>query len=142
MSKTSLLFSLTLATALSAMLLSRAADGHKVNLSKLPPPSDKKGLTFAQDIKPMLDTSCVKCHGEDKPKSKYRVDSVAAIVKGGDSGEPAIIPGKSDKSPIVHYVSDAVEEMEMPPVDKRDRYPALTKEQIALLRAWIDQGAK
>jgi hypothetical protein len=84
----------------------------------------------------------VKCHGPEKPKSKYRLDSLASMIKGGESGNAAIVPGKSDKSPLVHFVSGLVEEMEMPPTDKREKYPALTKEQIGILRAWIDQGAK
>ena len=110
--------------------------------SKLPPASDKKGLTFEKDIKPLLEKSCVKCHSGEKPKSKYRMDSLASVIKGGESGDAAIIPGNSAKSPMVAYVSELVEDMEMPPTDKRDKYPALTKEQIGLIRAWIDQGAK
>ena len=110
--------------------------------SKLPPASDKKGLTFEKDIKPLLEKSCVKCHSGEKPKSKYRMDSRASVIKGGESGDAAIIPGNSAKSPMVAYVSELVEDMEMPPTDKRDKYPALTKEQIGLIRAWIDQGAK
>jgi hypothetical protein len=110
--------------------------------SKLPPASDKKGLTFAKDIVPLLKESCLGCHGEMKPKSKYRVDSLEAMIKGGSSDEAAIIPGNSAKSPIAYYVADLIEEYEMPPVDKRDKYPAWTKEQVGLLRAWIDQGAK
>ncbi len=121
----------------------RAADhGKKADLSKVPPASDKKGLLFEKDIKPILEKSCIKCHSGDKPKSKYLVDTRASVIKGGQSGEAAVIPGHSDQSPLVLYTSDAVEDMEMPPLDKRDRYPALTKEQIGLLRAWIDQGAK
>jgi hypothetical protein len=121
----------------------QAADhGRKVDMSKVPPASDRKGLLFEKDIKPILEKSCIKCHGGDNPKSKYLVDTRASVIKGGQSGEAAVIPGHSDKSPLVLYTADAVEEMEMPPVDKRDRYPALTKEQIGLLRAWIDQGAK
>ena len=110
--------------------------------SKLPPASDKKGLTYEKDIKPLLEKSCVKCHSGDKPKSKYRMESLASIIKGGESGDAAIIPGNSAKSPLVAQVSGLVEDMEMPPTDKRDKYPALTKEQIGLIRAWIDQGAK
>ena len=64
------------------------------------------------------------------------------MIKGGDSEEAAIIPGKSDKSPLIHYVADLVVDMEMPPTDTREKYPPWTKEQIALVRAWIDQGAK
>ena len=112
------------------------------DISKLPAPAAKKDVTYAKDIKPLLDKSCLNCHGPEKPKSKYRVDSREAIIKGGDSEEAAIIPGKSEKSPLVHYVADLVVDMEMPPTDKREKYPAWTKEQIALVRAWIDQGAK
>jgi hypothetical protein len=119
-----------------------AADGKPVDVSKLPPPADKKGLTYEKDIKPMLENSCLKCHGPEKPKSKYRVDSREAIIKGGDSEEAAIIPGKSEKSPLILYIADLVEDYEMPPLDKRDKYPAMTKEQIGIFRAWIDQGAK
>ena len=125
-----------------SLLTVAAAEKKKPDISKLPPPADKKDLTYAKDIKPLLESSCLKCHGAEKPKSKYRVDSREAMIKGGESGDAAIIPGKSADSPLIHYVADLVEDMEMPPTDKRDKYPALKKEQIALLRAWIDQGAK
>jgi cytochrome c len=130
-------------SALTVGLLTvTAADKKKPDISKLPPPADKKDLTYAKDIKPLLETSCLKCHGPEKPKSKYRLDSREAMIKGGESGDAAIIPGKSAESPLIHYVADLIEDMEMPPTDKRDKYPALKQEQIALLRAWIDQGAK
>src|SRR5688500_5228891 len=119
--------------------LATAADP---DISKLPPAAKKDGLTFDKDIKPMIENSCLKCHGAEKPKSKYRVDSREAFIKGGDTEEAAVVPGKSEKSPVIHYVADLVEDMEMPPTDKRDKYPKLTNDQIGLLRAWIDQGAK
>src|SRR5688572_21453091 len=122
-----------------ALQVATAADP---DISKLPPAAKKEGLTFDKDIKPLLENSCLKCHGAEKPKSKYRVDSREAFIKGGDSEEAAVVPGKSEKSPVVHYVADLVVDLEMPPTDKRDKYPKLTAEQIGLLRAWIDQGAK
>src|SRR5690349_7961259 len=88
-----LLCSLSLGAAFGVVLMSHAADTIKADMSKVPPASDKKGLTFDKDIKPILDKSCVKCHGADKPKSKYRVDSVAAVIKGGESGDPAVVAG-------------------------------------------------
>jgi hypothetical protein len=118
------------------------ASAADIDITKLPPPAAKKDLTYERDIKPLLEKSCINCHGPEKPKSKYRVDSRDAIIKGGDSEEAAIIPGNSAKSPIVHYSADLVVDMEMPPTDKREKYPPLTKEQIGILRAWIDQGAK
>ncbi len=110
--------------------------------AKLPPAAKQEGITYEKDIKPILEKSCVKCHSGEKPKSKYRIDSLAAAIKGGESGDAAIIPGNSAKSPLVAYISELVEDMEMPPTEKRDKYPALTKDQIGLIRAWIDQGAK
>ena len=121
-----------------------AADKKKAEWdpAKLPPAADKKGITYEKDIKPLFEKSCVKCHSGDKPKSKYKIDSLESAIKGGESGDPAIVPGDSAKSPMVAYISELVEDMEMPPTEKRDKYPALTKEQIGLVRAWIDQGAK
>lgn len=136
MKRTFVFIAILTATALASAIAAEP------DISKLPAPAVKTGLTYEKDIKPILENSCLKCHGPEKPKSKYRVDSREAIIKGGDSDEAAIIPGKSEKSPLIHYVADLVVDMEMPPTDKRDKYPAWTKEQIALARAWIDQGAK
>jgi hypothetical protein len=117
-----------------------AAD--KVDTSKLPAPAAKKGVTFDKDIKTVLDRSCGKCHGGDKPKGKYRVDTAENVKKGGDEHAPAVVVGKSADSVLIHFVADLIEDYEMPPKDKRDKYQALTKDEIGLLRAWIDQGAK
>ena len=128
-------------TAMTGLAL-QVATAADPDISKLPPAAKKEGLTFDKDIKPLLENSCLKCHGAEKPKSKYRVDSREAFIKGGESDEAAVIPGKSEKSPVVHYVADLVVDYEMPPTDKRDKYPKMTPEQIGILRAWIDQGAK
>ena len=112
------------------------------DVSKLVPPSNMPGLTYEKDIKPIVEASCFKCHGVEKPKGRFRLDSRDTMIKGGESEQAAIVPGQSAKSPLIWYVSDLVEEMEMPPLDKRDKNTPLTKEQIAILRAWIDQGAK
>ncbi len=119
-----------------------AGDTKLGDAGKLPPASDKKGLTYANDIKPVIEKSCVKCHSGERPKGKYRIDSLESAIKGGESGDAAIVPGNSAKSPLVHYISDLVEDMEMPPTEKREKFPPLTREQIGLIRAWIDQGAK
>ncbi len=113
-----------------------------VDVSKLPPASDKK-VDFVKDIKPLFEKSCFNCHGvKPRAKGKYFMNNREKAIAGGSSDEKAIIVGKSDKSPLVHMIGDLIDEMEMPPVDKRDKYKALTKAQIGLVRAWIDQGAK
>lgn len=118
-----------------AGLMSARAD---VDVSKLPPVAAKKDVTFASDIKPIFEKACFKCHGEEKQKAKLRVDTIEAIKKGSENGEVMVI-GKSNKSSLVHTVAGLVEDMIMPPEGKAD---PLTKDQIGLLRAWIDQGAK
>jgi mono/diheme cytochrome c family protein len=128
-----------LLVGVSGWLLAAANLG---DVSKLPAPSAQAGLTYAKEIKPLFEKACVKCHSGDRPKGKYRIDTRENAIKGGGDGEAAIVPGKSDKSPLVHYVADLVPDMEMPPLDKRDQFPRLTQEEIALLRAWINQGAK
>jgi hypothetical protein len=60
---------------------------------------------------------------------------------GGASGVTAIVPGHSEKSPLLDYVSDKVPDLEMPPKAVREKVAALTTDEVALLRAWIDQGA-
>ena len=111
------------------------------DISKLPPAAKKAGVTFDADIKPIIEKSCLKCHSGEKPKGKFRVDTKENILKGAD-GEKVVEVGNSAKSEMIHVVADLVADEEMPPLDKRDKYPALTKDQIGLLRAWIDQGAK
>jgi mono/diheme cytochrome c family protein len=114
----------------------------KIDTSKLPPASTKQGVTYAADIKPMFEKSCVKCHGADKQKGKLRLDSLDAALKGGQDGK-VIEPGHSADSMLIHNVAHLGDEDDfMPPPDNKDKIPPLTKEQIGLIRAWIDQGAK
>jgi len=119
---------------LSCTLAAYAAD---VDISKLPPASSKKGVTYDKDIKPIFEKTCFKCHGAEKQKGKLRVDSLAATLKGGD--DKVVEPGNSAKSLLVHAVARLNEDDAMPPADKGD---PLNKEQVGLIRAWIDQGAK
>ncbi len=129
---------LGISTAFATLAL---ADLELGDASKLPPVAAKTGLTYDKDIKAIFEKSCVKCHSGEKPKGKDSMETRASILKGSPEGV-TVVPGNSAKSALVHQVSDLVADMEMPPTDKRDKYPALTKEQIGLIRAWIDQGAK
>jgi ankyrin repeat protein len=105
-------------------------------------PKDVQKIDFAQQIKPLLERSCLACHSGEKPRGPFRVDSRSAILTGGASGEAAIVPGHSEMSPLIDHVSGKVPESEMPPRAVRERFAALTTDEVALLRAWIDQGAE
>src|SRR5947207_3619231 len=125
---------------LGALSLLAAAQAKDIDLSKLPPPSSQKDVTYEKDIKPLLDQSCVKCHGPEKPKAKLRLDSLAGALRGSENGK-VIEPGKSADSILVHNVAHAGDEDDwMPPPDNKAKIPPLTSEQIGLIRAWIDQG--
>ncbi len=114
----------------------------KVDTSKLPPASTKSGVTYASDIKPIFEKSCVKCHGAEKPKAKLRLDSLEGTLKGSSEGK-VIEPGKSAESGLVHSVARLGEEdYWMPPPNNKAKIPPLTGAEIGLIRAWIDQGAR
>jgi mono/diheme cytochrome c family protein len=141
MTKKSLL-SICVATTFSLLACGAAEKKTAVDISKLPAASDKKGVTYAADIKPIFDKACIKCHGAEKQKGKLRLDSLQAALKGGADGK-VIETGNSAGSILVHNVAQIGEEdMFMPPPDNKDKIPPLTKEQVGLIRAWIDQGAK
>lgn len=103
---------------------------------KLPAPAAQT-VNFQTDIRPLFDRSCLRCHGPEKPKGGLRLDSKVEALKGGHNG-PNIVPGKSASSSMSYYVAHLVEDMEMPPPGKGERFSA---QEVGLLRAWIDQGA-
>ena len=107
-----------------------------IDEARLPPPANVT-VDFGRDIRPIFENACWRCHGPERPKSHFRLDNRESALKGGDNGID-IIPGSSEKSPLVHYVARLVPDMEMPPAGKGD---PLTLKQVGLLRAWIDQGA-
>jgi cytochrome c len=108
-----------------------------VQTNSLPPPADVR-IDFDRDIRPIFETSCLRCHGPEKPRSHFRLDNRAAAFCGGDENTNDIVPGDSTKSLLINYVARQVPDMEMPPDGKGD---PLTPQQTGLLRAWIDQGA-
>ena len=119
-------------------------DDLKANMADLSaklPPAAKKTVSYSKDIEPLFEKTCLNCHGPKKrPKGKFRIDTRELALKGGSEGV-AIIPGKSDRSPLTYYIAYQVVDYEMPPEGKKD-YPKLTKEEVGLVRAWIDQGVK
>ena len=102
---------------------------------KLPAAVTRK-IDFAADVKPILQRSCIKCHANGKRKGGFNIDHIHTFLGGGDSG-PAVVPGKSDKSPLIELLLSNDPDERMP--SKGD---PLTLDEIAILRAWIDQGVK
>lgn len=107
-----------------------------IDMSALPEPLQRPVKYFG-DVHPILAQHCVSCHGPDKQKGGLRLDSLEAALAGGSSYGPAIVPGKSTESPLLLFTAHLEPDMEMPPDEEM-----LPDEALAVLRAWIDQGAK
>ncbi len=90
-------------------------------------------------IQKIVDSKCLSCHTAEKKKGKLEMTSLELITKGGDSGKPGIVPGKSAESEIFARMTLPKEHDDhMPPSDK----PQPTEQEIAVLKWWIDAGAK
>jgi hypothetical protein len=138
---------LILAIALTATLgiaVVRADDDDNASAkATLPPVSTKTGVTFDADIKPIFQASCVKCHdsaGPKKPKAGLALDTREGVMKGSKDGAVVTV-GDSAHSDLVLAVAHIGDDDDtfMP---KGKNAKMLTPDQIGLIRAWIDQGAK
>jgi len=101
-------------------------------------PAWAKTVDFKKEIYPLLKSRCFSCHEGMNPDSGYRLDVYDELL-GFSTGEELIVPGHSEQSKLVELVSTEIAEERMPPVDAG---VALNKQEIAILKAWIDQGAK
>lgn len=109
------------------------------DVSALPAPTAVT-VDFDRDIHPILDRSCLRCHGPERPKSGFRLDNREAALRGGSVGVPIVV-SNSAASPLIHYVAHLKgvdEDLWMPPAGKAQ---PLSRDEVALFRAWIDQGA-
>src|SRR5205823_2665936 len=88
---------------------------------------------FEERVRPVLADRCFPCHGPEKQKGGLRLDSSAALLKGGGRG-PAVVPGKPDESLLVSAVRHG-EALKMPPKAK------LPPQEVADLAAWVKTGA-
>jgi hypothetical protein len=96
------------------------------------PPKDD--TLFTSKIRPTLEGTCFKCHGGEKVRGGLKVDSRAALLKGGESG-PAIIPGDADKSLLIQALRYTHDEIKMPP--GKPLPPGVVDD----FAAWVRDGA-
>ena len=99
-------------------------------------------IDFQRDIRPILSDNCYSCHGYDakKREADLRLDTTQGATAPLESGEGrAIVPGESDQSVLVHRLLSTDADEQMPP---KESGKTLTKEQITLLKRWIDEGGR
>jgi WD40 repeat protein len=93
-------------------------------------------VLYDKDIEPILVNKCAVCHSDNIKEGKLDLGSYEALMRGGKRGAP-IVPGKSADSLLIKLVG-RTEKKFMPPKGEE----TLTPEELALLKLWIDQGAK
>ena len=94
-------------------------------------------VSYWNDIRPLMQASCQGCHQPAKAKGDYILTDVKRLIKGGESGDAAVLPGKPDESFLIEQIIPGADgKAEMPPKDK-----ALHETEIALLKRWIAEGA-
>jgi hypothetical protein len=98
----------------------------------------ERAKQFEKDVLPLLKNRCVKCHGEKAREGGLRFGRAEDLSHLNDSGMAAIDPGGSAKSELIARVTSQDEDLQMPPKGEGKR---LTKEEVATLRRWIDDGA-
>ena len=102
-------------------------------LARVPPPANFP-VDFGRDIQPIFEASCVQCHARGKNKGSFSLETRADFLEGGETGTPAVA-GQGAESLVIELVAGLDPDRVMPKKGQR-----LTAEQVAVLRAWIDQG--
>ena len=101
----------------------------------------ERTVDFERDIAPILESSCLDCHDDEMKEGDFKTTDRSSIINGGRSGRAAIHLGRGTESLLIRHVTDQIEDMEMPPLAKRNSYPKLTPEEVTKLITWIDEGA-
>jgi hypothetical protein len=114
------------------------------NAGQSPSASD---ASFKNDVMPIFKKYCLPCHSEDNYNpSELSLDSYELLMEGGKHGVP-VIPGSPDKSILVEKLTGSSSFGDPMPLAKKQsdgsmQQRHLTDEELALLKAWITQGAK
>src|SRR5688572_18921154 len=100
------------------------------------PVAGAEDVDFLREVRPILAGRCFRCHSEAlEQEAGLKLDKFATLLKGSDEGA-VIVAGNSGESKLMGRIT-ATDETRMPPEGER-----LTEQQIATIKAWIDQGAK
>jgi len=94
-------------------------------------------VDYVRDIRPLFERHCIECHGPKHQRSGLRLDFKKGALRGGDSGA-ALIPGDTEQSPLLEWITAQDDSERMPPGPEHER---LSEASIELLRRWIAEGA-
>jgi WD40 repeat protein len=108
---------------------------------EIAPLSRTTTVDFEREVVPFLRDNCLSCHCKTTTKGGLNMETPELMVKGGDTG-PAVKPGHGAESLLLQAAAHQDDDLKMPPRDNKAKAKNLTPQQLALLRLWIDQGAK
>src|SRR5262245_49822676 len=94
-------------------------------------------ISYYKEVRRIFQQHCQGCHQPARPMGGYIMTSHATLLESGDRGQPGVVPGKSDKSVLVEQIVPKDGKAAMP----RGKAP-LSAGEIAVIKRWIDQGAK
>src|SRR5690606_2096825 len=100
------------------------------------PGCQEKKIDFSADVKPILNKRCISCHGGVKQNGGFSVLFREEALDTTESGKYAIVPGDPEHSEMIRRIRSEDPEVRMPYKEE-----PLTKEEIQILTAWIEQGA-
>jgi mono/diheme cytochrome c family protein len=98
--------------------------------------SVRANVDYVKQVKPIFQMHCVSCHGALKQKGELRLDASPLVLKGGKDGA-IVVAGSGEKSRLIDALTGAHDVTRMP----KDADP-LKPAEIALIKQWIDEGAK
>ncbi|MEM0898255.1 MAG: DUF1549 domain-containing protein, partial [Verrucomicrobiota bacterium] len=96
----------------------------------------ESSVSYIRDILPILRSECQGCHQPAKQKGDYVMTDFASLLAGGETGDPAIVPGHPEKSYLIDVITPVDGASEMPPKDG-----PLLEEQVAMITQWVREGA-
>ena len=99
----------------------------------------KDPVLYDKDIEPIFVKKCLVCHSGQVKESKLDLDTYEGLMKGGKRGK-SVIPGKAAESLLYKTAGRTAKPMMPPPKDVNQ--PPVSPEELALIKLWIDQGAK
>jgi mono/diheme cytochrome c family protein len=127
----------SLCLCVSVVQFHRAAIALTFALCFISPLQADEPVSFTSQIAPLLVKHCQACHGPRDPKGGYQLTTFNLLMKPGESDAAAVTPGKPAESELLNLICSTDADARMP----KDA-DALTAEQIALVRRWIEEGAK
>ena len=99
--------------------------------------SKDQKVSYDKQIRPILQAQCQGCHQPAKRGGDYVMTSFDLMLKGGESGDRAIVPSQPGESHLVEMITPENGKAQMP----QDK-PPLSSAEIDLITRWIAQGAQ